>query len=190
MNHSERNYRILLLANSLMSFAIGLFIPYWLIFIKNFGNSIESFGFAIGLMMLSQSATSYFVGGYSDKLGRKIFAIIAGFIFAGIAIAYTFITSLLQLYVLQILNGVTEAVQNTMITAMLGDFTDKASRGARVGRYQAITGVLTALTMMGGGFIVGQLGVKIIFYITAGLYVVATVIIFYINESGPTAHQA
>ncbi len=73
------NYWIFLISNSMLSFAFGLFTPFWLIFVNDFGGSIEQFGFSIGLMVLAASITSYFVGKHSDKLGRMPFLIIAGF---------------------------------------------------------------------------------------------------------------
>src|SRR3989338_6337650 len=100
------NYRVFLLSNSALSFALGLFTPFWIIFLQDFGGSIQQFGFSIGLMVLAQSVTSYLVGKYSDKLGRKIFLIIGGFVLAAVTLAYTLITSMAQLYFLQIVNGI------------------------------------------------------------------------------------
>lgn len=182
MNALRINYRILLLSNSVMAFAIGLFMPFWIVFLQDFGGSIESFGFAIGLMALSQSITSYFCGRYSDRVGRKIFLIIAGFAITAVIIAYTLITSMIQLYILQVVNGITQAIQMTMETTMLGDVTKKVSRGADIGKYHAVIGILAAIAMMGGGFLVGQLGIKIIFYITAVLFFISTIVLFYIKE--------
>jgi MFS family permease len=157
-------------------------MPFWIIFLQDFGGSIEQFGFAIGLMMLAQSVTSYYVGKYSDKLGRKIFLIIGGFILAGVVFAYTLITSLLQLYILQIINGITSSMQATMETTFLGDITKKIKRGADIGRFHAIVGIMAAVSMMAGGFVVGRLGFKIIFYITAAIIFVSTFMLFYIKE--------
>lgn len=180
--HQILNYRILLFSNSLMYFAIGLFMPFWVIFVQDFGKSIESFGFAIGLMALAQSATAYFAGKYSDKFGRKVFLTISGFTMTALAIAYTMITTLIQLYALQVINGAVQAMQMTSETAILGDITKKVSRGRAIGRYQAITGILAALAMMGGGFLVGELGIDVIFYIVAGFFLISTIGLFYLKE--------
>ena len=176
------NYRLFLLSNSSLAFALGLFMPFWIVFLQDFGGSIEQFGFSIGLMMLAQSITSYFVGRYSDKFGRKVFLIIGGFILSGIVFAYTLITSLVHLYVLQIINGITSSMQATMETAFLGDITKKARRGADIGRYHAIVGIMSAIAMMGGGIVAGQLGFKIIFYATAAIIFVSTLLLFYVKE--------
>lgn len=176
------NYRIFLLSNSTLSFALGLFMPFWIVFLQDFGGSIQQFGISIGLMVLAQSLTSYFAGKYSDKLGRKIFLIIGGFMLAAVTLAYTLITSMTQLYFLQVVNGITGAMQITMETTFLGDITKKVSRGADIGKYHAVVGVMAALAMMGGGYVVGQAGYKTIFYVTAAIVFVSTLLLLGIKE--------
>lgn len=182
MKNVKINYRIFLLSNSVLGFAIGLFTPFWIIFIQDFGGGIEQFGFAIGLMVLAQSVTSYYSGKYSDKLGRKIFLLGGGFSLAIVIFAYTLITNLIELYILQVLNGVTNAMIFTMETTFLGDVTKKLSRGLNVGRYHAVVGVMAAIAMMGGGFLVGGFGFEIVFYIVSAVIFVATLLLLKIKE--------
>lgn len=166
----------------MLAFALGLFMPFWMIFLQDFGSSIEQFGFALGLMMLAQSVTSYFAGKYSDKMGRKLFLISSGFILTGVVYAYTFISSLIQLYFLQVINGITSSIQSTMEPAFLGDVTNHAQRGTDIGKYRAIVGFTAAISMIGGGAVVGQFGLKIIFYLTAGIIFISTLMLFNISE--------
>ena len=86
------NYKLLILSSSVAAFAGGLFAPFWILFIKDFGGGLELFGMAIGLMVIAESATAYFAGKYSDRLGRKIFMILSGFLGAAVIFAYTIIT--------------------------------------------------------------------------------------------------
>jgi len=176
------NYRIFLLSNSALALALGLFTPFYIVFIQEFGGGIEQFGFAIGLMVLAQSVTSYFTGKYSDRFGRKIFLITGGFAMSGVVLGYAFISTLIELYILQILNGVTNAMQMTMETSFLGDITEKLSRGTDIGKYHAAVGIMTALAMMAGGFVIGELGFKVIFYFTAAIIFLSTLILFRIKE--------
>jgi hypothetical protein len=64
-----------------------------------------------------------------------------------------------------------------METSFLGDVTEKTSRGLNVGKYRAFTGLFEALAIMGGGYLVGSLGFKSIFYIASGLILIATLIL-------------
>ncbi len=175
------NYKIFLFSNSMLAFAIGLFTPFWIIFLQKFGGGVEQFGIAIGIMVFAQSITSYFVGKYSDKLGRKVFLIAGGFILAAVVFSYTIIQTLVELYILQVLNGVTNAMQMTMETAFLGDVTKKTTRGLNIGKYHAIVGAIAGLTIMGSGYIVGGLGFNIIFYAVAIIIFISTLFLFFID---------
>ncbi len=176
------NYNIFLLSNSLLYFSWGLFQPFWIIFVQKIGGSIEQLGFAIGLTVFAQSSVSYFVGKHSDKFGRKMFLIISGFAMSGVIVAYTLITSLIQLYILQILYGIVGAMQATMETTFLSDVTRKISRGTEIGKYQALVGIMAGIAMIGGGFLVGSYGFKIMFYIVALLVFTYTLMLFYVKE--------
>lgn len=179
----KRNYKLFLTSSSTLYFAIGLFYPFWIVFVQDFGGSIENFGFSVGLMVLASSITSYFSGKYSDRCGRKVFLIVSSFAMSGVVFSYTLITSLLHLYILQILYGVVVAIQTTMKTALLGDLTFKHSRGLDVGRYDALVGLAAAITMMGGGFVIKYVGIETIFQVTALLIFLSAVMVFFIDEN-------
>ena len=181
-HHRILNYRLFLLSSSVVALAIGLFMPFYIVFIQNFGGSIQSFGLAIGLMAIAESVTAYFVGKHSDLLGRKTFLVIAEFSTAAIIIAYTLITTLTQLYVLQIINGVIQAMEGTMVATLLADVTVKETRGTDIGKYRATTGIIAGLAMIAGGYIVGALGINIIFYITAALMCISGLVVLQIKE--------
>jgi MFS family permease len=174
----NRNYKIFLAASSVLSFAVGFYSPFFIIFVQKLGGGdVRQFGFSVGLMALAFSVTSYFAGKYSDKFGRKMFLVTSGIALSGIIVLYTFIKTTVELNILQIVYGFVNALYTTMEISFLGDVTEKASRGLNVGRYRAFTGLFEALAIMGGGYLVGSFGFKSVFYIAAGLIVVATLIL-------------
>ena len=177
------NYRILLSSDAIDSFALGLFGPFYVVFIQDFGNSFESFGFAIGVRVLAGSVTSYFAGSLSDRIGRKKLLVGTGFAFAAIIFTYTLITSLVELYALQVVAGVVGTASSTTSEAFLGDITEEKSRGKDVGRLYAITGIAAALAIMGGGYTLRWFGVEVIFYSVAALLVISTLILLSIKET-------
>ncbi len=182
MSDIKFNYRILIISQSTLAIAMGIFMPFWIIFIQKFGNGIESFGFAMGLMALAQSIASYFFGKYSDKFGRKIFLIIAGYATILIVLSYTLINSLNQLYILQILDGIISAIDLTVGQAFLADITRKSTRGKDVGKYHAIVGIIASFAVMAGGVLAGRLGLKFLFYVTAIFMFISTTVLFWIKE--------
>ncbi|VVB78699.1 Multidrug resistance protein MdtG [uncultured archaeon] len=179
---ARKNYLVFLFSNSIASLAAGLFSPFYIIFVQGFGKSLGQFGLSIGLMALAGAITSYFAGRHSDQLGRKPFLIVGGFILSIIVLAYTLITNLFQLYLLQILNGVISSMNSTIGTTFLADLTRRSTRGRHIGRYLAVTGVITAFSLMIAGFLAVSWGYKIVFYIVATLIFLSTLILFHIKE--------
>jgi len=178
----KRNLRIFTFSNSLIALAFGLFGPFYLIFINKIGGNIENFGIAVGLVVLSGALTSLIVGKYSDKFGRKPFLIFGGYASAIVVFLYTIIGSLWQLYLLQIFSGLIAALFETSEAAFLGDMTEKEKRGADIGKYDALVGISEAIAIFAGGFLVGQFGFEIVFYIVAIIFIISTTIMFKLKE--------
>src|SRR3989338_4829522 len=125
----KRNLRIFTVSNSLMAFAFGLFGPFYYIFINDFGGTVENFGVAVGLVVLSGALVSLVADKYSDTFGRKPFLLFGGYASALLVFLYTAIGSLWQLYLLQIFNGLIVSLFETSETAFIGDSTKTGSRG-------------------------------------------------------------
>jgi len=178
----RKNFRIFTLSNSLMALAVGLFGPFYYIFINDFGGSIENFGIAAGLLVLSGALFSLFSGRISDKIGRKPFLIIGGFASAIIVFSYTLINSLWQLYILQIFSGIITAGFETAEGSYLGDITDKNKRGEEMGKYDAMIGIFEALAIFAGGFLAGRFGFEIVFYIVSIIALISIVVMLKLRE--------
>lgn len=178
----KRNFKFFTLSTSLMAFALGLFGPFYLIFINKIGGSIENFGIAVGLVVLSGALTSLIAGKYSDRFGRKPFLIFGGYASALVVFLYTVVGSLWQLYLLQIFNGLIHTIFETSEAAFLGDSTEKASRGKDIGKYNALLGVAEAIAIFVGGFLTGMFGFEIVFYIVALIFVGSTTVLFRVKE--------
>ena len=178
----KRNFRVFALSTSLMSFALGLFGPFYLIFINKIGGSIENFGIAVGLVVLSGALTSLIAGKYSDKFGRRPFLIIGGYASALVVFLYTIVGSLWQLYLLQIFNGLIHTVFETSEMAFLGDVTKKSRRGADIGKYNAFLGIAEALAIFAGGFLAAVFGFELVFYIVAIIFAVSTTAMLRLKE--------
>lgn len=176
------NFRYLLISSSICAFMSGIFGPFYVLYVQNLSGGIENFGIAFGLITLSSSFTSYFVGRYSDKIGRKPFLICSSFVSAALLISYVFIKTVPQLFIIQVLSGIGDSVWVISEKTFLSDITKKKSRGRIMGKYDAILGTLRGTTMLFGGFLVGIMGFEIIFYLMAAAIVVSAIPLFFIKE--------
>lgn len=175
-------YQLMLTSDAVVSFAMGLFAPFWIIFIQDFGGSSSAFGFAVGLKMLAYSLVAYAAGALSDKLSRKG-PIIAGRLASSFVVcSYPWTGSLSELYALQVFFGAAAAIDSTATAAFLGDITKRVSRGRDIGRFHAVCGIAGALAMMLGGVAVQAFGIEIIFYVVGMFFFASTLLVFFVEE--------
>lgn len=176
------NFSYLLISSSMGALVGGIFGPFYVLYLQKLGGGFENFGFAYGLFAIAASIASYVVGKYSDKFGRKPFLILTSFAYAIIIVSYTLIVSVVQLFVLQVLFGITDSTWKTSETAFLGDITKKKHRGRALGKYLMVIGLLSGITMLFSGILVGKMGFEIIFYIMAATNVISAIPLFFIKE--------
>ena len=176
------NFRYLLISSSMGALVGGIFGPFYVLYLQKLGGGFENFGFAYGLFAIAASIASYVVGKYSDKFGRKPFMILMNFAYAIVIISYTFVTSVAQLFVLQVLFGAIDSAWKISETAFLGDITKKKHRGRVLGKYGMVLGLLSGIAMLFSGILVGKMGFEIIFYLMAATDMVSAIPLFFIKE--------
>ena len=176
------NYRILLGSAAVASIAMGVWMPLMVLFIQDFGFSREIFVFAVASQVAAYSLTALFAGHFSDRFGRKPFMIGANLATAGIVVAYTFITSMSQLYTLQILLGIVNAMGATPESAFWGDVTEKKTRGRAVGGRDAFLGLVAAAAMVIAAKLTGAVNLDPVFYVVAGFFVLSAIVLLFIRE--------
>lgn len=183
MNERDtKNLFIFTVVNSVWGVVFGLIGPFYVLFVNELSGGVEKLGFAFSIMVLTQAATSYYAGRFSDRLGRKPFLIATCLVDATVLLLYTVISTTLQLYLLQAVLGITNAVAGTMKDALLGDLTRRASRGMQIGRFNAYVSVFSAAGLAAGGYVVKYLGLEAIFYFASAVVVLSTVLLAMIKE--------
>ncbi len=182
MKMKFNNFRYLLLSSSISAIMAGIFGPFYILYIQKLGGGFENFGIALGLLTISSSLSYYVIGKYSDNIGRKPFMILSSFIGALLLLSYVFISSISQLFVVQVLFGMNDSIWNISETTFLSDITKKKTRGRKIGKYQSITGVLQGIAMFVGGVLVGRMGFEIIFYLGSFITLLSAIPLFFIKE--------
>jgi DHA1 family multidrug resistance protein-like MFS transporter len=169
--------------NSIWGIVMGLIGPFYVIFVEKLSGGMEKLGFAFAIMILVQSLVSYYAGRFSDKLGRRPFLFITGYVDATVLFLYTVINTTYQLYLLQAALGVTNAVAGTMKQALLGDLTKRAKRGTDIGKFNAIVGLCSAMGLALGGYAVKVYGIKFIFYFASIVVALSTLLLIFMREA-------
>lgn len=177
------NLNVFTISSAMYMFAWGLIGPFYVVYIQKIGGSIENLGIAFGIFTIFQSLFSYIGGKYADKLGRKPLLIVTGYLISILYISYILISNITQLYILQAIFGIVNAIDITVASVFLADITHKNKRGKQMGMFRTIVGIVAGLAMLASGFIVGKFGFEIMFYIVALFTAIAATFLFWVKET-------
>ncbi len=131
---------------------MGTFTPMMLYTTSEITGNPNSYSLAIGLMVLMQALGSFLVGKKSDK-NRSLTVLVLTIMIAILTSFFVLAKSEIFLYSFLTIFGVVIGGRETVVTAYLGDLTKTKTRGAKIGRYDAVVGLSVGLTMMFSGII-------------------------------------
>ncbi len=179
---SAKNLILYTTVSSIWGIVFGLIGPFYVVYVEKISGGMEKLGIAFAIMLFLQSVTTYLVGHYSDKIGRKPFLLVTSYVDVVVLILYTVISNTYHLYILQGVLGITNGVHGTIRMTLLGDLTVKEKRGGVVGKFNAIVSFSSALGLALSGYLVKAYGIEVLFYLSAAVVALSTTLLFGIKE--------
>lgn len=180
---NNQKLRWLLISQSLVLFGSGMIFPFYVIFIKEVGASFTQFGFAYALFAISSAVLHNFAGMLTDRFGKSIFLAISGWGAAFSLLFFPGVTSIYQVYILQVAMGFFSSVQKTSEKSLIADITTHHNRGKTIGRYHAWTTLFSGLAVIFAGYIIDLLTLDIIFYFGSFLMFISGFFALKINDN-------
>lgn len=157
---------------------LGIVIPLLPVYAESLGAS----GLAIGLMVagfsISRGFLQPFVGGLSDKTGRKQFLIGGLFIYSIVGLLFPLATTVEHLVVIRILHGVGAAMIAPIAMSYVGDLAPPEEEGRYMGLFNIalFTGIGTGPIV--GGIFKDSLGFNSAFYAMSSASALALALLF------------
>jgi len=185
------NYKTIFIANSILSFADGLYYPFLIGFFYHLGE-VPLLGAGLGLILIFESIGSYFSGKLADKIGRKPCFLISAALGVAVFISYPLLPFLEEaigrnlmffiLFLIIIIDGMADGFWNTVEAVYLADITHKTSRGNKMGSYWGIAGIITGGAMLGAGLLGLYIDFLAVSFIVAFIYLSGFLMLFRIKE--------
>jgi MFS family permease len=172
----------MMLSQSALTFGAGVVFPFYLIFIKEIGGDFTEFGIAYGLFTLFSAFLNRLFGASSDRYGRKVFLVIGAWGTAFLFLLFPIVTSIWQVYALQIVLGAFGAMQRTCEKALIADMTEGRRRGELIGRYHFGVSLFSGAAVMAGGVLVDFFTLDLIFYIGSVVLFVGGLMLVRVKE--------
>ncbi|MGE6259148.1 MFS transporter [Heyndrickxia sporothermodurans] len=171
------NYKRFLYYQSIIMMASSMIFPFYILLLKNVGDSYSQFGWAYGLFALTSACFFPLIGKFSDSLGDEILLIFYSWSMAVILLIFPLVTEVWQVYILQVIMGILGAVQKNTEKTALARKVVKETAGMEIGKYHIWTSVGAAFAIILTGYIVDFITIGSIFYLGSLLYVVSAVIL-------------
>jgi len=177
----HRDLKLLSLSLFIWGLGEGLFLFFQPIYLQQLGADPIQIGSILGLIGLALGAAQIPAGYISDRFGVKQL-IRLSWVIGTLATAIMALASNLTIYVLGMilyaLTGAVVAPMNSYISSVKGQMSIGRALTFSIGIYNlgAMLGPLT------GGLISQQIGLKSVYWISFILFVMSTIIVFFLNE--------
>lgn len=159
----------LIRSQSIVTLAAGMIYPYYLLFLKNLGNSYTKYGLAFAVFTISSAAASQWLAPKLDRYGRQ-WLILSPLGMMTAMLAFPWVASYLLVLVLQLVMGVCSAMQKMSERLLLADYTVQGARGGPIGTYHFWTSVASGFAVLMGGYLIDWLTIDALFYLSAIMY--------------------
>ncbi|EIM08586.1 hypothetical protein A1A1_00780 [Planococcus antarcticus DSM 14505] len=105
------NYKRFIYYQGTVSMASSMIFPFYILLIRNVGDSYAQFGWAYGLFALTVALCYPLIGKYADRVGDKTFLAVYSWGMATLLLFFPLASEVWHGYILQVLMGVLGAVQ-------------------------------------------------------------------------------
>lgn len=161
------NHKHFIAYQGTIGMASAMIFPFYILLLKNVGNSYAQFGWAYGLFALTAAVCYPLIGKAADRIGDRTLLAIYSWGMAIVLLFFPLASEIWHVYLLQILMGVLGAVQKNSEKTVLARYVSKETAGRQIGLYHTWTSIAAALAVIATGYLVDFLTIASIFYIAS-----------------------
>lgn len=159
----------LIRSQSIVTLAAGMIYPYYLLFLKNLGNSFSKYGLAFAVFTISSAAVSQWLGPRLDRHGIRMLTW-SSLGMAAAMLMFPLVANYTAVLGLQLMMGVCNAMQKMSERQLLADTTTAGERGPVIGAFHFWTSVASGFAVIMGGYVIDWLTIHVLFYASSILY--------------------
>jgi len=168
----NRSLRILISTNAILVFIIGLFAPFYAVFIKNIGGSIAFAGFSWAIFSIVAGVLILLFSNWELKIKEPELLIALGYILrGGVFLSYAVMTNMAQLIATQVLWGIAAALSVPAFDSVYASHTKQEDSIVQWGEWEGVSSIMAGLAALIGGVIIQSFGYGVVFLIMATISV-------------------
>ncbi len=175
----NKSLRVLISANTVMVFVIGIFAPFYAVFVQKIGGNIAFAGFSWAVFSIVAGVLTLLFSRWQLKVKEQELLLALGYLFRGaVFLSYAFMGSIPQLLFTQILWGISVAIGNPAFDSIYSSHTDKTDSIVQWGHWEGIAAISTGLAALVGGVLIQAVGYSLVFFAMSFLSVLLGIYIW------------
>lgn len=162
----KKGIKFLLLSDTWTTLALGMIGPIYAIFVSEMGGDILDASWSYFAFMFTSGFVMYIISHWEDKIKHKEKLVTIGYSLTALgALSYFFVYNQLTLVITQIILGFAEAIQIPAYDALYSNYLNKKKSASEWGDWESMKYMVTALSVIIGGYIAARLGFKALFIV-------------------------
>jgi len=162
--HLNKSLRILIVVNTGMVFVIGMFAPFYAVFVQKIGGNIAFAGFSWAVFSIVAGILILLFTRWELKVKEPELLLMLGYIIRGVVfLSYAFMGSLTQLILTQVIWGFAAAVGTPAFDAVYQSHTVKEHSIVQWGGWEGIAAIATGVAALVSGIFIQMFGYTSIF---------------------------
>ena len=177
----NKSLRILILLNMTITFVIGIFAPFYAVFVAKIGGDLAFAGLSWGIFGIISGVLTLFFTKWSLRVREQELLLALGYFIRGIVfLSYGFMMSMSQLILTQILWGVAAAIGVPAFDAVYSAHTSRDGSIAEWGGLEGVSSIATGIAALLGGFVINAFGFQPIFFVMSGIAFLLSIYIWFL----------
>jgi predicted MFS family arabinose efflux permease len=148
----------------MMVFIIGLFAPFYAVFVQKIGGGIVFAGFSWALFSIVAGVLTLLFSRWGLRVKEEELLLALGYIIRGVVfLSYAFMGSMQQLIFTQVLWGIAAALGNPAFDAVYTRHTTQSDSIVQWGHWEGIASIADGVAALIGGLLILHFGYEAIF---------------------------
>ena len=162
--HLNRPLRILITLSMVMNFVIGMFAPFYAIFVVHIGGDVATAGFSWAVLEIVCGILTLLFVKWELRVKEQELLMVFGYMLrAFVFLSYVFMTNMTELIITQVVWGIAIAVGAPAFDSVYAKHTSKESSIADWGGLEGMVSIAIGFAALLGGIVIKQFGFQYIF---------------------------
>ncbi len=160
----NKNLRTLIFVNTTLTFTIGLFAPFYAVYVAKIGGGTALAGVSWALFSVVSGVFILLLSNWELHIKRRHVLLAVGYLIRSVVfLSYVFMDNIPQLLITQVLWGIGAAIGTPAFDALYTSSTSKETAIVEWADWEGVSAIATGISALIGGLIIQAIGFKILF---------------------------